>query len=161
MAVEEPTPEQTDELLKLDNQLCFPLYVCSKEIIKKYRPLLEPLGLTYTGYITMMALWEQDHINVKELGHRLYLDSGTLTPLLKRLEKAGYITRTKDPDDERSLLVDLTPEGEALKQHAACVPLGMIQGLSSTDSEVKIDPLELKKDLDGLMRLLTEDPSNS
>ena len=71
--------------LKLDNQLCFALYVCSKEIIKKYKPLLEPLGLTYTGYITMMALWEEDEINVKDLGQKLYLDSGTLTPLLKKI----------------------------------------------------------------------------
>lgn len=159
MSVEEPTPEQADELLKLENQLCFPLYVCSKEVIKKYRPLLEPLGLTYTGYITMMALWEQDHINVKELGRRLYLDSGTLTPLLKRLEKAGYITRNKDPEDERSLLVDLTPKGKALKQNAACVPLNMIQNLSSPDTD--LDAVELKKSLDKLMVLLTEDPSES
>ncbi|MBP5460260.1 MAG: MarR family transcriptional regulator, partial [Clostridia bacterium] len=75
-----------DELLKLDNQLCFSLYVCSKEVIKRYKPLLEPYGLTYTGYITMMALWEKDNVNVKELGSRLFLDSGTLTPLLKKLE---------------------------------------------------------------------------
>ena len=75
-----------DELLKLDNQLCFSLYVCSKEVIKRYKPLLEPYGLTYTGYITMMALWEKDNVNVKELCSRLFLDSGTLTPLLKKLE---------------------------------------------------------------------------
>ncbi|MBP5272403.1 MAG: MarR family transcriptional regulator, partial [Clostridia bacterium] len=83
-----------DELLKLDNQLCFSLYVCSKEVIKRYKPLLEPYGLTYTGYITMMALWEKDNVNVKELGSRLFLDSGTLTPLLKKLEAQGYVERT-------------------------------------------------------------------
>lgn len=159
MAVEEPTAEQADEILKLENQLCFPLYVCSKEIIKKYRPLLEPLGLTYTGYITMMALWEQDHINVKELGHRLYLDSGTLTPLLKRLEKAGYITRNKDPEDERSLLVDLTPKGRDLKLNAACVPLGMIKGISSPD--IDLNPVELKESLDKLIQILTANGSES
>lgn len=159
MSMEEPTAAQADELLKLENQLCFPLYVASKEVIKKYRPLLEPLGLTYTGYITMMALWERDHVNVKELGHRLYLDSGTLTPLLKRLEKAGYITRNKDPEDERSLLVDLTPKGRDLKKNAACVPLGMIQGISGSDLD--IDIMEFKKDLDKLILLLTRDPSES
>lgn len=143
-----------EEMLRLDHQLCFPLYVCSKEVIKKYRPLLQPLGLTYTGYITMMALWEQDHINVKELGRQLYLDSGTLTPLLKRLEKQGYLTRTKDPDDERSLLVDLTPEGRALQERAVCVPTQLLENMSGDDS---IDFLTLKKQLDQLMVLLTED----
>ncbi|MBQ5580666.1 MAG: MarR family transcriptional regulator, partial [Clostridia bacterium] len=96
-----------DELLKLDNQLCFSLYVCSKEVIKRYKPLLEPYGLTYTGYITMMALWEKDNVNVKELGSRLFLDSGTLTPLLKKLEVQGYVERTRDPRDERNIIIRL------------------------------------------------------
>ncbi len=151
MPNEEINAAQADELLKLSNQLCFPLYVASKEVIKKYRPLLEPLGLTYTGYITLMALWEEDHINVKELGHRLFLDSGTLTPLLKRLEKLGYITRTKDPDDERSLLVDLTDAGRELKGRAACVPLNLIKNLP----EGEIDYVRLKDDLDKLTNALT------
>ena len=102
----------------------------------------------------MMALWEQDHINVKELGRQLYLDSGTLTPLLKRLEKQGYLTRTKDPDDERSLLVDLTPEGRALQERAVCGPTQLLENMSGDDS---IDFLTLKKQLDQLMVLLTED----
>ena len=147
---------QEDELLKLENQLCFPLYVCSKEVIRKYRPLLEPLGLTYTGYITMMALWEQDHSNVKQLGEKLYLDSGTLTPLLKRLEKNGYITRTKDPGDERSLLVDLTPEGRALKSRATCVPMQLIESFPKDGGENDIDVMELKHYLDVLMKMLSE-----
>ena len=114
MAVEKKLAEKAldmageDELLKLDNQLCFSLYVCSKEVIKRYKPLLEPYGLTYTGYITMMALWEKDNVNVKELGSRLFLDSGTLTPLLKKLEVQGYVERTRDPRDERNIIIRLT-----------------------------------------------------
>ena len=88
------------EVLKIENQLCFPLYVCSKEIIRKYKPYLNKLGLTYTQYITMMILWEVKEINVKSLGDRLFLDSGTLTPLLKKLEQKKYISRIKSTIDE-------------------------------------------------------------
>ena len=88
------------EPLCLDNQLCFALYVCSKEIIRKYQPLLEPLGLTYTSYITLMCLWEKDNVSVKELGKRLFLDSGTLTPLLKKMEGQGLVLRTRSKKDE-------------------------------------------------------------
>lgn len=135
MAVEKKLAEKAldmageDELLKLDNQLCFSLYVCSKEVIKRYKPLLEPYGLTYTGYITMMALWEKDNVNVKELGSRLFLDSGTLTPLLKKLEAQGYVERTRDPRDERNIIIRLTEKGRDLKQMAVCVPRQMIDGL--------------------------------
>ncbi len=118
-----------DELQKLDNQLCFSLYVCSKEVIRKYKPLLEPLGLTYTGYITLMALWEKDGINVKELGKKLYLDSGTLTPLLKKLESLGYVERRRDPEDERNMLIYLTESGKKLKQEAICIPRELLSGL--------------------------------
>ncbi len=115
-----------DEILKLDNQICFALYVSSKEIIRKYKPLLDPLNLTYTGYITMMALWERDDISVRELGKRLYLDSGTLTPLLKKLESIGYITRKRDSGDERRVTITLTSEGRELKKRAAHVPRELI-----------------------------------
>ncbi|MBQ8131697.1 MAG: MarR family transcriptional regulator [Bacilli bacterium] len=108
--------------LKLENQLCFPLYAASKEIIRKYRPLLEKLDLTYTQYITMMVLWEEKQVNVKSLGERLFLDSGTLTPLLKKLESKGYITRTKASKDERNLEVKITKEGEELKKKATHIP---------------------------------------
>ena len=149
-----PIPEeQRDELLKLSNQLCFPLYVFSKEVIKRYRPFLEPLGLTYTGYIAMMALWEEDHINVKELGHRLFLDSGTLTPLMKKLEKLGYVTRTKDESDERSILIDLTEKGRALKEQAFCVPLQLMATFPDGQEQIG----NLKRDLDTLMLALTQD----
>ena len=108
--------------LKLENQLCFPLYAASREIIKKYKPFLEPLDLTYTQYITMMVFWEYKKINVKQLGEKLFLDSGTLTPVLKNLEKKGYITRYRSQDDERILIAEITGEGEKLKEKAASVP---------------------------------------
>ena len=116
------TPVTDFNPLALDNQLCFALYVCSKEIIRKYTPLLEPLGLTYTAYITLLCLWEKDNVTVKTLGERLFLDSGTLTPLLKGLEKRGYITRRRSESDERVLLIELTEEGDALKDAAAEIP---------------------------------------
>lgn len=119
------------DVLKLENQLCFPLYVCSKEIVKRYKPFLDEIDLTYTQYITMMVLWEHKEMNVKELGDYLFLDSGTLTPVLKKLEQKGYLTRKRSEQDERVLNVTITADGEALKEKAvdipaklgACVPL--------------------------------------
>ena len=113
------------DLLLLKNQLCFPLYACSREIIKQYRPHLEALDLTYTQYITMMVIWEERCLNVKELGAKLYLDSGTLTPVLKALEGKGYIHRTRSSEDERVLLVEVTEEGDALRDKALTVPMEM------------------------------------
>ena len=110
------------ERIKLKNQLCFPIYLCSKEIIRKYTPVLNKLNLTYTQYIVMMYFWENKQSNVKELGKTLLLDSSTLTPLLKKLEKKGYITRTKSSVDERNLVLELTSQGDALKDDALNVP---------------------------------------
>lgn len=110
------------DCLKLENQLCFPLYAASKEIIRKYKPLLEKLDLTYTQYITMMVLWEEKELNVKTLGEKLFLDSGTLTPLLKKLEDKKYIERKKSMSDERNLIIKITPRGESLKQEATKIP---------------------------------------
>ena len=110
------------EVLKLENQLCFPLYACSKEIVKKYTPHLEAIDLTYTQYITMLVMWERKQMNVKALGKLLYLDSGTLTPVLKKLEQKGYVTRSRDEKDERVLNVTLTSEGEKLKEKAVEIP---------------------------------------
>jgi len=110
------------EMLKLDNQLCFPLYAASREVVKRYRPYLEPLSLTYTQYIAMMVLWEKRKCSVKELGERLYLDSGTLTPVLKSLEAKGYVRRYRSAEDERVLLVETTEEGERLRDRAVEVP---------------------------------------
>lgn len=113
------------EALRLDNQLCFPLYACAKEIVRRYKPFLDEIDLTYTQYIAMMVLWEEREINVKELGSRLYLDSGTLTPVLKRLEQKGLITRQRDDKDERVLIVSITKEGDELKDKAVEIPIKM------------------------------------
>ena len=123
--------------LKLENQLCFPLYACSKEVVKRYKPFLDKLDLTYTQYITMMVLWEKNKINVKELGDCLYLDSGTLTPLLKKLEAKGYLKRERSKNDERNLIVTLTEKGSALKDDAVDVPRQMGQCVNLNSEEIK------------------------
>ena len=115
------------DALKLENQLCFPLYVCAKEVVRRYRPLLEPLGLTYTQYIAMMAFWEHKTLTVGRLGELLHLDSGTLTPVLKKMEKSGWIRRERSRTDERQTIVTITPEGETLRELAAEVPQQMMQ----------------------------------
>lgn len=114
-----------NEKLKLENQLCFPLYACSKEIVRRYTPLLEPLGLTYTQYIAMMAMWEHKSLSVKDLGKLLFLDSGTLTPMLKKMEKAGWIQRKRSEDDERMVIITITAKGEELHDQAAEIPVRM------------------------------------
>ena len=108
--------------LKLENQLCFPLYAASREVIKQYRPYLDALDLTYTQYITMMVFWEEKKISVKELGKKLYLDSGTLTPVLKSLEAKGLVKRYRSSQDERVLIVEITDKGEELREKAAGIP---------------------------------------
>lgn len=113
------------DALRLGSQLCFPLYACSKEIIRRYKPYLDKLDLTYTQYITMMALWEHNNINVKELGKCLYLDSGTLTPVLKKLEGKGYLKRNRSRTDERNLTVSITEAGRMLQDRALEVPVQM------------------------------------
>ncbi|MBO5274769.1 MAG: MarR family transcriptional regulator [Clostridia bacterium] len=113
---------QNYNALKLENQLCFPLYAASREVIKQYRPLLAELNLTYTQYIVMMVFWEVKRLNVKELGKRLILDSGTLTPVLKSLEAKGYVRRNRLPEDERVLMVEITDKGEALRDSALGIP---------------------------------------
>ena len=113
------------DCLKLDNQLCFPLYVCSKEIVRKYKPFLDELDITYTQYITLMALWEKGVLSVNELGKQLYLDSGTLTPLLKTLEAKGFVVRKRDTDDERNVIISLTDEGLQLRERAVAIPAKM------------------------------------
>lgn len=124
-------------MLKLENQLCFPLYACAKEVVRRYTPLLAPLGLTYTQYIAMMAMWEHKTLTVKRLGELLYLDSGTLTPLLKKMERAGWVSRQRSATDERVVVVSITESGEALREQAAEVPLKMAQcvGLEADDAK--------------------------
>ncbi len=116
---------QKYEQLLLKNQLCFPMYACSRKIVGSYTPYLKPLGLTYTQYVVMMALWEHETVNVGQLGDILKLDAGTLTPLLKRLEKAGYVTRERSKEDERITIISVTPEGDALKEQCKDIPLKM------------------------------------
>ena len=113
---------QADTALLLDSQLCFPLYACAREVVKRYRPFLDGIGLTYTQYIAMMVLGETPCISSRQLGRRLFLDSGTLTPVLKKLESMGYINRKRDEKDERNLILTLTEAGEALKERAALIP---------------------------------------
>lgn len=120
-----PCAETAAEQLRLDKQLCFPLYACAKELIRQYREPLDALNLTYTQYIVMMVLWEFGSMTEGELGKKVRLDSGTLAPLLKRLEKQGLVERLRPESNERKLLIRLTSEGEALKQKALTVPAAM------------------------------------
>ena len=138
------------EQLKLENQLCFPLYAAAKEVVRKYKPFLDELDLTYTQYIAMMVLWEHESMNVKELGSRLYLDSGTLTPLLKKLEAKGYITRCRCKEDERNLIIQITPQGDALKEKAAAIPDQM------TEKWVNLSKEEIKTTYHSLYKLLSQ-----
>lgn len=121
--------------LKLENQLCFPLYAAARAVVKLYTPLLAEISLTYTQYITMMVMWEKKQIGVKALGEALYLDSGTLTPLLKKLEKQGLVTRTRAKEDERHLVVAITGQGEALREKAMQIPMKMGQLLDLSAEE--------------------------
>ena len=123
------------DALKLENQLCFPLYACSREVIKRYTPCLRELELTYTQYVTMLVLWEVGSLTVKELGRRLYLDSGTLTPLLKKLEGKGLVTRARSNRDERNLIVSVTEEGMALRDRALVVHDHMAAQVDLTGEE--------------------------
>lgn len=141
-----PRPE-----LLLDNQLCFPLYAASRAITRRYAPFLSELDLTYTQYITMLALWERDPSTVGELGRRLLLDSGTLTPLLKKLEERGLIMRDRDAADERRVIVSLTDEGRDLRERAAGVPLAMMACLNLDPADV----LELKRLLGEVLATLS------
>ncbi|MBR1572458.1 MAG: MarR family transcriptional regulator [Lachnospiraceae bacterium] len=138
------------QCLKLDNQLCFPLYAVSKEIVRKYKPFLDEVDLTYTQYIVMMVVWEEEQVSVKEMGKKLFLDSGTLTPVLKTLEKKGLIERTRSKEDERNLIVTLTPSGKALKDKAVKIP-AQIGGCLNISPE---DAVELHKILHKIMETL-------
>lgn len=129
--------ENDNDLLKLKNQLCFPIYLCSKEIIRKYTPWLKELDLTYTQYIVMMYFWEKETSNVKDIGKTLLLDPSTLTPLLKKLEKKGYITRVKSTIDERNLEVSITNKGKKLKNKAFTIPEKMGKCIDLSTEEAK------------------------
>ena len=143
------------EALKLDNQLCFALYACSREITKLYKPVLDKLGITYTQYISLLVLWEKDNITVKDMGKKLHLDSGTLTPLLKKLESMDLVKRTRDTVDERKVYVKLTDRGIELKKMAIEIPNKILcsTGLTLQSAEL------LKENITSLLLSIT--PSNN
>ncbi|RHM54437.1 MarR family winged helix-turn-helix transcriptional regulator [Mitsuokella sp. AF33-22] len=149
------THPHEDDLLLLDKQLCFPIYACARKIVAAYHPFLKAIGLTYTQYVTMMVLWEKKTISVRDLGHRLYLDSGTLTPVLKKLEQLGYIERRRSAEDERVVNAILTKDGMALKEQAKNVPKQMgchlaEAGVILSPDEIETMKAELYKILQGL-----------
>lgn len=123
--------------LLLQNQLCFPLYACAKEIVRRYKPFLDEIDLTYTQYIAMMVLWEEKSVNVKELGEKLFLDSGTLTPLLKILEKKQYVKRERSQTDERVVNITITEKGLALREKAVSIPAQMSGCVKITKEEAQ------------------------
>ena len=126
-----------DDAMKLSNQLCFPLYAASRQVVSLYTPYLKELGLTYTQYIVFLVLWEKDGIPVGEIGEKLYLDNGTLTPLLKKLEAAGYLTRSRDKSDERVVIVTLTEQGRALKEKAKDIPYRIGSCIKMDESDAR------------------------
>lgn len=141
------------EKLKLDNQLCFPLYALSREIIKLYKPLLTKFNLTYTQYVAMLVLWETETIDFKSLGNRLHLDSGTLTPVLKKLVSLEYVNKYRNPDDDRQVIIELTQKGKILKEQIVEVP---DQLLGDYKGDVQ-DLIMLKKYLDKVLCSMNEE----
>lgn len=136
------------EVMKLDNQICFPLYAAARYVTGLYTPWLKPLGLTYTQYITFLVLWEKDGISVSEIGSRLMLDNGTLSPMLKKMEQAGYIERNRSKDDDRVVIITLTKKGRDLQEKAKEIPL-------KVGSCIEL-PLEKAKELHDLLHELLE-----
>ncbi|UOQ67614.1 MarR family winged helix-turn-helix transcriptional regulator [Hymenobacter volaticus] len=129
-------PQVETDLLKLENQLCFPLYAASRMLTKAYQPLLLALDLTYPQYLVFMLLWEHEQLTVKALGEKLLLDSGTLTPLLKRMEQKQWVSRRRDPEDERSVIIELTPAGRAMQAQARHIPEQLLEKLAMSPVEI-------------------------
>ncbi|MDE5055643.1 MarR family winged helix-turn-helix transcriptional regulator [Niallia taxi] len=140
------------DLLRLENQLCFLLYASSREMTKKYKSLLEELDVTYPQYLVLLLLWEHKVLSVKSMGEQLYLDSGTLTPMLKRMEQNGLINRERSQEDERSVMVSLTEQGSKLKEKAACIPLEIVKLANKEPEEFK----QLKNSLAQLLQQLAK-----
>ena len=126
-----------EDILKLDKQLCFSVYVLHREIMQCYRPILKNIGLTYPQYITMMTLWEKDDVTVNQVGKILQLDNGTLTPLLKRLESKGYLERKRSKEDERVVKINLTKKGAKLKEDASCIPIELAKAMNLNLEEME------------------------
>jgi len=154
---EEAAIPRGEELLKLDNQLCFALYSSSRGVTRLYRPLLSEFGITYPQYLAMLVLWEKEPLTVKELGEKLFLDSGTLTPLLKRMEKQGLLKRERSQGDERQVLINLTEEGRKLKDKALAIPLKIADQVNISQSEF----ISLLTSLKKLMRKIDMGGSNN
>lgn len=145
------------EALQLGNQLCFPIYACARKITTAYTPLLRPFGLTYTQYITLMVLWEEQEIAVHDLGERLYLDSGTLSPVLKKLEKMGYVTRERKKEDERVVIARITEEGRTLEQKLEHVPEALACQINRKKAVITPKEAErMKKELYRIIEALNE-----
>jgi MarR family transcriptional regulator, organic hydroperoxide resistance regulator len=144
------------ETLKLENQICFKIYTAEREITKLYRELLKELNVTYPQYLVLLLLWEKHSLSVKELGQRLFLDSGTLTPMLKRMEANGLVERKRSPEDERSVIISLTEKGEGLKEKAECIPSQLTENISMKKEEMTL----LNKTLTSMLDLL-QNHSNS
>lgn len=138
--------------LLLDSQLCFPLYALSRQVTAQYRPLLEKLDLTYPQYLVLLLLWESDNRTVGELGERLLLDSGTLTPLLKRMEQKGLLTRQRNPADERQVTIQLTESGRNIQQQAMNIPTQLVQSLNLNEEQV----VDLRNQLQTILQQLTK-----
>ncbi|MBD0415371.1 MarR family winged helix-turn-helix transcriptional regulator [Oryzicola mucosus] len=150
----------SDGSIKLDSMLCFAVYAAGHAFTRFYKPRLEALDLTYPQYLVFIVLWEQDDITVKALGDRLFLDSGTITPLIKRLEARGLVTRRRDEDDERQVRIRLTPEGRALREKAMAIPLQVAEGTGMTLESVerlRKELLDLRDQLDGGSRAKVPD----
>lgn len=148
-------PAADDDPLQLDRQVCFPLYAATNLLQRAYRPVLAPLGLTYSQYLVMLVLWERDLASVGDLGGRLHLDSGTLTPLLKRMEQAGFITRDRDPEDERRVLIALTQHGRTLRTTALDVPRTLARQLDLDPASIE----DLRASVQAMVRALSRKTS--
>ncbi|MDX8567561.1 MarR family transcriptional regulator [Elizabethkingia sp. HX XZB] len=138
--------------LKLDNQICFPVYALSREIVGRYRPLLDQLDITYPQYLVLLVLWEHQEQSVSQLGEKLYLDSGTLTPLLKRLEQKNLVIRSRSKEDERIVKIKLTPEGQSLQKKAASIPKQLFEDMKVPEEELK----QLKTTIEKILTTLNQ-----
>lgn len=141
-----------EEVLKLENQICFPLYALSRVIIRGYQPHLDKLGLTYTQYLVMLVLWEQDDLTVNEIAEKLVLNTNTVTPLLKRMETMGLLTRIKGEEDERKVFIRLSEQGASLKEEASCIPQQLLESFGQ-DEEVLEDLLQMRNTIQRLLHL--------
>lgn len=151
---------EKQEQLRLENQICFPIYSVSRLITKAYKPYLDKLGLTYTQYLVLLVLWEEDNLSVNKIGSKLLLNTNTLSPLIKRMEKNDLLTRSRSIDDERTVLVNLTEKGEALKDKASSIPQNLLNTLTNDDVELS-DIILLKKTLDSWIDILSRNSESS